>query len=422
MMTEQHSVATAEAPGSGGNDGAAGKAAKEQPSVATAGAPATGENKSGAGKGAAAPRPAALTGFRAAAMKHKWFLLAAVVLGVGGGAGLAWWFYFRPPQLPPGFASSNGRIEATEIDIATKLPMRIKSELVDEGDFVTAGQIVAYMDTDTLLAQRHENEAKRQEAKDAVEAARSTVKQRESEKAAALAVVTQREAELDLARKNLDRAEQLVQTGGMAKEEVDTRKAALASAEAALSRAKADVSAAEAAILTAKATLVKEESSVVAVQASIDRIQSDIDDSALKTPRSGRIQYRVAQPGEMLPSGGKVLNMVDLSDVYMTFFLPEAQAGRVQEGAEARIVLDAAPQFVIPAKVTYVSAVAQFTPKTVETAVERQKLTFRVKAHIPPELLRKYIREVKTGLPGVAYVQLDPQAPWPANLQVKLPE
>ena len=114
--------------------------------------------------------------------------------------------------------------------------------------------------------------------------------------------------------------------------------------------------------------------------------------------------------------------MVDLGDVYMTFFLPTDWAGRVKLGAEVRLVLDAAPQFVIPAKVTFVADVAQFTPKTVETAEERQKLTFRIKAHIDPELLKKYIRDVKTGLPGVAYVQLDPQAPWPAHLEVKLPQ
>jgi HlyD family secretion protein len=106
----------------------------------------------------------------------------------------------------------------------------------------------------------------------------------------------------------------------------------------------------------------------------------------------------------------------------MTFFLPEAAAGRVKQGAEVRLVLDAAPQYVIPAKVTFVASVAQFTPKTVETAEERQKLAFRIKAHIPPELLKKYIRTVKTGLPGVAYVQLDPEAPWPAHLEVKLPQ
>jgi HlyD family secretion protein len=112
-----------------------------------------------------------------------------------------------------------------------------------------------------------------------------------------------------------------------------------------------------------------------------------------------------------------VLNLVNVGDVYMTFYLPTAQAGRVAMGTEVRIVLDAVPQYVIPAKVSFVADVAQFTPKTVETEEERQKLMFRVKAQISPELLREYIQYVKTGLPGVAYVKLDPEAEWPAQLR-----
>jgi HlyD family secretion protein len=106
----------------------------------------------------------------------------------------------------------------------------------------------------------------------------------------------------------------------------------------------------------------------------------------------------------------------------MTFFLPTEDAGRVKLGAEARIILDAAPQYVIPAKISFVADVAQFTPKSVETAEERQKLMFRLKAKIPPELLRKHIEDVKTGLPGMAYVRLDPNAEWPARLEVRLPK
>jgi HlyD family secretion protein len=134
------------------------------------------------------------------------------------------------------------------------------------------------------------------------------------------------------------------------------------------------------------------------------------------------VQYRVAQPGEVLGAGGKVLNLVDLTDVYMIFFLPERQAGRVALGSEVRLVIDAAPQYVIPARVSYVASVAQFTPKTVETASEREKLMFRVKARIDPELLRKHLEQVKTGVPGMAYLRLDPQAAWPAHLAIKVPQ
>jgi HlyD family secretion protein len=347
-----------------------------------------------------------------------WLIVAAVVVAV---AAYPAWKFFQPAKLPDGFASSNGRVEATEIDVATKLAGRVIDELVDEGDVVTAGQVVAHIDIDKLTAEVRENEARHREAISAVEVANKLVVQRTNEKEAAQAVVRQRAAELDLAKKKLTRAEDLVKRGGMSQEDVDIRLADLASAEAAISKAKADVAAAEAAIATAEAAVTREHASVKAAQATIERVQADINDNTLKAPRGGRVQYRVAQPGEVLNAGGKVLNMIDLNDVYMTFFLPTDSAGKVKLGAETRLVLDAAPQFVIPAKVTFVADVAQFTPKTVETAVERQKLTFRIKAHIPPEMLKEYIRDIKTGLPGVAYVQLDPQAPWPAHLEVKLP-
>jgi len=378
------------------------------------------EKRDGAGGSvSAAASRAAPRSFLAVLTKRKWLLLIALI--VLGGLGYLGWILLRPAKLPEGFTRSNGRIEATEIDIATKLAERIKDELVDEGDFVSAGQVVAHMDTEVLQAQLREAKAKLAMAKAAVDTARSTLAQRESEKAANEAVVAQREAELDLANREYARVQRLVGTGSSSREELDTRRSAFHSAKAAVSTAKANVAAADAAISTAKALVIAAEESVASTQATIERIQADINDSTLRSPRDGRVQYRVTQPGEVLPAGGKVLNMIDLNDVYITFFLPTAWAGRVKLGAEVRLVLDAAPQFVMPAKVTFVADVAQFTPKTVETAVERQKLTFRIKAHIPKELLQKYIRDVKTGLPGVAYVQLDPQAEWPAHLQVRLP-
>jgi HlyD family secretion protein len=351
---------------------------------------------------------------------RKWLLLlAAIALGA---AAYYVWKQLQPAELPDGFASSNGRIEATEIDIATKIAGRLAEEFVNEGDLVAAQQVLARIDTDALNAQLREAQADLRRAKNAIDTANSGVSQRESEMAAAEAVVLQREAELDLAQSNYSRAEGLVAKSAISREEFDTKRAELHSAKAAVSRAKADVSAAMAAISTAKSQVIESESAVIASEAKIERLQADINDCTLKAPRDGRVQFRVAQPGEVLPAGGKVLNMVDLADVYMTFFLPTEWAGRVPLGAETRIVLDAASQFVIPAKVTFVADVAQFTPKTVETAEERQKLTFRIKAHIPAELLKNYVRDVKTGLPGVAYVQLDPQAAWPAHLEVKLPE
>ncbi|MDY0309154.1 MAG: HlyD family efflux transporter periplasmic adaptor subunit, partial [Castellaniella sp.] len=266
----------------------------------------------------------------------------------------------------PGFAQGNGRIEATEIDIATKLPGRVDQILVDEGDFVKAGQVLAVMNLDSLQAQLDEASARQRQADHAVAAARAQVTLRESDVAAQQAVVKQRESDLFAARQRLNRSQSLARRGAASQQELDDDQARLHSAEAGLAAAKAQVISAQAGVSAAKADLVGAESAVAAAAATVARIESDLKDSSLKAPRDGRIQLRVAQPGEVLGAGGRILNMLDLADVSMTFFMPEAAAGRLAMGSEVRIILDAAPAYVIPAEVSFVASQAQFTPKTVE--------------------------------------------------------
>jgi len=320
----------------------------------------------------------------------KWIVLATTVLAAA--AGLAWW-HIKPAPLPPGLAVANGRIEATQIDIAAKLPGRVQDVLVMEGDFIEQGQVIATMDTQALQAELHQAEAQITQARNAV--------------ATAAAVVAQRQSELAYAQSTLKRSEDLVAKGFVSPQKLDGDRTAMLTAQAAL--------------LAARSQVVQARSAIEASQAAAQRVKVDIADSVLRAPRDGRVQYRLAEPGEVLPAGGKVVSLLDLSDVYMTLFLPETVAGKLAIGAETRLVLDAAPQYVIPAKVSFVAPEAQFTPKTVETSSERQKLSFRVKAHIDPDLLRQYRTRVKAGLPGVAYVPVTPNVQWPANLQVKLP-
>ena len=349
-------------------------------------------------------------------------LIPAVLLLTLAAIAYYGWQSLQPSGPGPGFASGNGRIEATEIDVATKLAGRIEAIAVKEGDFVQAGQTLASMQLKPLEAARDEARAREQQAIDAVIGVQAQVAVRESDKAAAQAQVAQRESELDAARRRLARSETLALEGASSEQELDDDRARARSIAAALRAAKAQVGAADAAIAAARAQVVGSRSAVVAASASIARIEVDIADSDLVAPRAGRVQYLVAQSGEVLGGGGKVLNLLDLGDVYMTFFLPEAAAGKLALGGEVRLVLDAAPGYVIPARVSFVASSAQFTPKTVETASERQKLMFRVKAQIERALLERHIELVKVGVPGVAWVKLDAQAPWPAELAIKVPQ
>ena len=291
----------------------------------------------------------------------------------------------------PAFASGNGRLEATEVDVATKLSEKVEKVLVNDGDFVKKGQLLAKMQTNVLEAQLAQ--------------AQAMVAVKKAELASARAVVLQKTSNRENAYRRFKRAEYLVSKNATSQQTFDNDKALFQAAEAELE--------------AAKAAVVQSEAGIKAAEADVKRIAEDIKDSNLTAPLDGRVQYKVAEPGEVLDAGGCVINMVDLTDVYMTFFLPEKVAGRVRIGADARILLDALPDTPIPAKISFVANVAQFTPKTVETKIERQKLMFRVKAKIAPELLKKYIDLVKTGLPGVAWVKLDPEAKWPPFLQLK---
>ena len=131
------------------------------------------------------------------ARKLFFLVLAAAIVA----AALYAWSRLGKNGPGEGFVSGNGRIEATEIDVATKLAGRVEDILVDEGDFVEAGQPLAHMQVTTLQAQRDEALAQQQQAVTAVASAKAQVAMRESDMAAAQAVVAQRETELDAARR-----------------------------------------------------------------------------------------------------------------------------------------------------------------------------------------------------------------------------
>lgn len=336
-------------------------------------------------------------------------------------AAYALWLMFGGEELPEGIASGNGRLEAKEIAVSTKMAGRLDDIFVDEGDMVAAGEVVARMDTESLDAQLAEAKATLNQAIASVGAAEAQVAQRLSERASAEAALRQREAELVAARKRYERSSTLAEEGATPVQERDDDEARYKGAEAAVDAARAQLTAIDAAATTARAQVEGAKSNVEAIRATIKRIEADRADAELKAPRAGRIQYRIAEPGEVLGGGGRVLSLVNLDDVYMTFFLSEQAAGRLAMGSEARIILDAAPDIVIPATVSFVADVAQFTPKTVETKEERQKLMFRVRASVSPELLEQYADHVKTGLPGMAYVRVDPNVEWPDQFEVTLP-
>ena len=296
----------------------------------------------------------------------------------------------RPAGLPAGLASGNGRLEATEVDVATKIAGRLSELGPHEGDWVEAGAVVARLDADDLRAQLQAAEAQVRQAQRAVDETRAGVRKSQSDVA--------------LAGKTLKRSEELVGKGFISHSKLDTDQTGMEGAMAGMAQARSRVGEADA--------------GVAAAQAKADSLRVTLNDTSLKAPIAGRVLYRLAEPGEVLAAGGKALTLLNLDDMFMTIYLPTDKAGQVALHGEARIVLDALPGQPIPATVSFVAPKAQFTPREVETRTEREKLMFRLKVKANPAWLAAHRDLAKGGMPGVAYVRLDANTAWPANLQI----
>ncbi|MFM9009696.1 MAG: HlyD family secretion protein [Planctomycetota bacterium] len=320
-------------------------------------------------------------------------LLLLVIAAVAAFLGWQEWVRRQAATLPAGLVSGNGRIESIQVDVAAKYAGRVRTITVREGDLVEPGRVIVTMDTTELEA----------------ELAKANAKIAEAEESAAevTADIASKESQQLYARQQFARSEKLLASKTITRDEFEEKEAKLRVADAN--------------VTAAKAKLRSVEQSEEVARAEVRRVQAQIADSTLTAPVRGRVLYRLAEEGEVLSAGGKAVTLLDLSEVYMEIFLPAQDAGRVRIGADARIRLDARPEYAARAKVSFVSPEAQFTPKQVETRNERDKLMFRVKLQVPPELIAPYIERVKTGLRGVGFVKLDDAVPWPAALDRPFP-
>jgi HlyD family secretion protein len=377
----------------------------------------------------------------------KAWIVIPIVLAVGGILGYKYWIS-QQSALPAGIASGNGRIEAKLTDISAKEPLRVKQILVDEGDLVKPGQVLVRLDTSTIEAELAKNEAAVAAAREELATAKTGIATAKADVAKAIAdvtkafadvasangVVAQQQAAIKLAQIEVDRERRMMAENATSQRAVDVRNTNLDSTKATLSSAEARANAAQSEANAAKATADAARSRVGTAQAQADVAQRQIDvalgqvavtksrikDATLISPVTGRVLYRLAEPGEVLAPGGKALTVVNLDDVYMEIFLPSDQAAALKLGDDARITVDYEPNASAAANVSFVSPEAQFTPKQVETKSEREKLMFRVKIQVPPELVAHYVERIKTGVRGVGYVKVNAAATWPNWLEAGL--
>ena len=347
-------------------------------------------------------------------------VLLAVLLAAAAGGG--WWLYQQQEStaLPDFVFHSNGRLELNRLDVASLYPGRVERVLVAEGDAVKANEVLVDLSSAQSSGQLAAAQAATLRAAELVQRARAGVTQAQQAVARADAEIAAYRQQQKVAKLELDNAKQMRREDLVSASELAKRQADFERATASVKAAQAARAEAQAAVAQGQAAVAEAEAGVKQATAQADTAASADADMAIRSPLTARVEYRLVEPGTVIGAGSRVISLLDPADVSMNVFLPNATVGGLRVGDEARLVLDGIDA-VFPAQVSFIASEAQFTPKAVETADEREKLVFRVKLKVPAEVAQRYDRLLKGGMTGDGYVRRDSSQAWPLALEVRLP-
>ena len=347
-------------------------------------------------------------------------VLLAVLLAAAAGGG--WWLYQQQEStaLPDFVFHSNGRLELNRLDVASLYPGRVERVRVAEGDAVKANEVLVELSSAQSSGQLAAAQAATLRAAELVQRARAGVTQAQQAVARADAEIAAYRQQQKVAKLELDNAKQMRREDLVSASELAKRQADFERATASVKAAQAARADAQAAVAQGQAAVAEAEAGVKQAQAQADTAASADADMAIRSPLTARVEYRLVEPDTVIGAGSRVISLLDPADVSMNVFLPNATVGGLRVGDEARLVLDGIDA-VFPAQVSFIASEAQFTPKAVETADEREKLVFRVKLKVPAEVAQRYDRLLKGGMTGDGYVRRDSSQAWPLALEVRLP-
>jgi membrane fusion protein YbhG len=294
---------------------------------------------------------------------------------------------------------TSGHVEATDVRLSTKVPGRLLSFTLQEGDRIASGEEIARMDTVDIALALDAARADRSQAD--AELRLREAGTRPEEIAEAEALVSRSEADLLGARRDLDRMQGLLDEGSgttKARDDAATRKevaqSLLDAARERLRRLRAGFRREE--IDAARARLA-------AADARIAQLEQQMKDSVVVSPVSGVVTEKLVEPGELLTIGATLAVVTDLADAWLTLYLSEPDLARVRIGQEVEVVTDDGQQR--KGTISYVASEAEFTPKNVQTRDERVKLVFRVKVR-----LDNRDGLFKPGMPAEARLRIAPGA------------
>jgi HlyD family secretion protein len=384
-------------------------------------------------------------------MKSKKVLLFLLILVVA--AGLIYYFvYYRTNHAGNGIRSS-GHVEVTEVDMSFRIPGHVARLLVQEGDRVSAGQLLAELEQDVLISRYHQANAqlaelnarkeslalgieiKEQTAEAQIRQAQAMVMAAEAryeslktgsrieEIKEAAAALEKARAELDNRRQDYHRMMKLFEGNIITTKQMEdartARDAALAVYNAAeekfklvhsgprkelIEEGRANVSGSDAALEAAKTgrrEVEKMQLDLKALRAQIDQsaallaiAENDLEASRLMAPFDGFVSVKDIEEGEYVQVGAPIFTLARLDHFWVKTYIPETYLGKIQLGQKAQVISDTFPDKTYLGHVTYLSQEAEFTPKNVQTHEERTKLVYRIKVSIDNPN-----QELKAGMP-----------------------
>lgn len=381
----------------------------------------------------------------------------ALIVVIAAIAGYFWW----KPAQEEGLLTASGTIEATDVDVSFQIAGRVAEVLVDEGQAVKTGDLVARLAAEDLVEAVRQIEASLEavisqarqqqstielrrgiiesqiaQAQSQAEAAGFTVERlreglRPEEIRVAEAELAQAEASLAQRQSEYERVSALFKEGILPKQQLDTALTALRTAETAREAARArlelakegsrreDIAEAEARLKAAQAAVgvaeagrreidVQRQALEAAqarereLRAQLEVAKTQLSRAEIRSPLDGVVLTRNVESGEVVSPGTPVVTIANIEDLWMNVYVPENQTGLVRLGQAVRVNVDSFPGVGFAGKVVFISAESEFTPKTILTQEERIKLVYRVKVSLENEDQR-----LKPGMPADAAIILD---------------
>jgi HlyD family secretion protein len=321
-------------------------------------------------------------------MKKKIILVGLVILV----SGLIWLGFRYNIWGTTQNLDYSGTIEATQLPVQAEQSAKITALLVNEGQDISAGQVIAQLDNSQALIALETAKGQVQQAEAKLNDLLSGTRSQEVRRLQAVVAQTSANAQviaqnIQYEEKNLADLNLLYAAGAIGKKEVDAQQNKLDTLKAQYTGTQKQVEAAQASLDLALAgytqpTIEAQKLAVEIARQAVKSAELALDKLQIKSPVNGRVLYKHVEPGQVVNAGARIVTLVDPNDLTVKVYVPEAKLNSVKIGGSVLVSVDAYPDKTFKGEVQYVSDQAEFTPKNVQTREERTSMVFAVKIRI----------------------------------------